>query len=149
MKNTNEEFAAELAALESQVALLETQARARGLAVPQRPDVTTAKKPSATLDEIFAAMGTMEAHAGKLRTTTRLATPLAYAPNKTPAATAGLTPTQRIAAAGGAKAMSLKSEIAKLEKLSAGFAKGSASARAVESRLTNLRPELSKLAAGK
>lgn len=80
MKTTNEEFLSQLTALESQVTVLETQALARGLAVPQRPDVAIAKQPSATLDEIFAAMGMVESHAAKLRTTTRLSTPLAYAP---------------------------------------------------------------------
>ena len=56
MKTSNEEFSAELTALESQVTALETQAQARGLDIPQRPDVTNAKQAGATLDEIFVKL---------------------------------------------------------------------------------------------
>lgn len=159
MKTSTEEIAAELAALESHVTVLETQARARGVNVPPRPDVASAKQPGATLDEVFAAMGVMEGHAAKLRVTTRLATPLAYAPKSVPAATTcssasgkKLNLTEAVQALGGPKAFkaaNLVSEITSLEASLGKYDPSTVTHRSIQSRIKSLRAQQAELTSGK
>ncbi len=164
MKTTNEEFAAELTALESHVTVLETQMRTRGQAVPSRPDVASAKKPSATLDEIFSAMGAMESHAAKLRVTARLSTPLAYAPKAVPLATATaaaryssasgkkLNLTDAIQSLGGPAAFKAAKLVDEINSLEASLGKYDASTvthRSIQSRIKSLRAQHAELTSGK
>ena len=99
-----------------------------------------------TLDEQFAAIAALESHAAKLRVGIRLNTPLAGVHNSTPPKSS-TTPMQRIAAAGGAAAMNLKSEIARLETELTNHAPGTTSHRALSSKIQWQREQLSKHAA--
>lgn len=148
MSKTTEQITDNLLSLATNISIAEKALRAKGLPVPERPDAgdmawSEPKLLRATYDDLLAAESVLEGHCAKLRVDVRLNTPLASASVSASRTPGSLQTTQRIVAAGGGKACTLKAEIQRLESELPSL-KGT-TRKAVEAKLATAKGELAKL----